>query len=107
MEGERPAILLRQESETLHRRAFEALGNDLIETEDAPLPRPVAIGEGNRRRIDRGHRGRGPLPRGPVAGATILGLKGRRAAKVRAGRGRQRTQATGRAWCRERVCKYG
>src|SRR5690606_13334834 len=35
MEGERPAVLLGKRLETLHRRAFEALANDLVETKQA------------------------------------------------------------------------
>ena len=44
----------RQLGEALHRRPFEALSDHLIEREQAALARPGAIGEGDRRRIERG-----------------------------------------------------
>ena len=51
VEGERPAVGLGQMGEALHRRAFEALADHLIEGEQAALARPRPVGEGDRRRI--------------------------------------------------------
>ena len=61
VEGERPAVLLGQRGEALHRRAFEALGDHLVEGEQAALAGAGAVGEGDRRRVELGEGAARPL----------------------------------------------
>ena len=74
-EGERPAVLRRQLRPALHRRAFEPLADHLVEAEQAAMAGAVAVGEGDRVRIELA-RGRGVgKAGGAVAGGAILGIE--------------------------------
>ena len=75
VESQRPAVFLGKRRIALHRRALEALGDDLVEAEDAAVARPGAFGEGDRRRVELGESGRRPFALGAVARRAILGVE--------------------------------
>ena len=72
-ESERPFVGVGQLREALHRRAFEALVDHLVQSERAALLRAVAVGEGDRRRVELPrHRGLRVALGAVAAGAILL-----------------------------------
>ena len=82
MKGQRPAVFLRQRGEALHRRAFEALRDDLVEAEEAAFARPLAVGEGDRRRVELGEGPARPFALAAMARRAIFGIERRAARRV-------------------------
>src|SRR5690606_2058775 len=68
VERERPAIERRQLREAWHRRAIEALADDLVEREDAALARAFRIGEVDRWRLQ--------APGGRTVSGPVLAVAG-------------------------------
>ena len=75
-EGERPAVLGRQCAEARHGGALHPLPDHLIECEEAALAGAVAVGEGDRRRVERRRGGAVGMAGRTVAGGAALGIEG-------------------------------
>jgi hypothetical protein len=70
-------------AEALHRGAFQALVDHLVEREQAALPRPAAVGEGDGGRIESRRERRLGVTRRAVARRAILGIEGRPPRRIR------------------------
>jgi hypothetical protein len=72
IEGQRPAIIARQGRKALHRRAVDALVDDLVQREGTALPRARYFAEGDRRRGELRRVGAMPIPGHAVTTRAIL-----------------------------------
>ena len=82
VESERPAVFLGKRREALHRGALEALRDHLVQAEHAAVAGAVAVGEGDRRRVELGEGGRRPFALGAMARRAIPGVERRAASDV-------------------------
>ena len=75
VKGQGPAVLLGKRGKALHRRPFKALGDHLVEAEQAAVAGPLAVGEGDRRRVELGEFPGRPFALGAVARRAMLGIE--------------------------------